>query len=88
MNKTHQRSLMPIVTNDMRMLMDYLKKHDGLPWRELDGCWPVWTDRVNHRHWTSGKTRAVLRQCLDAGMVVADDSCGWTEYRVADNERF
>jgi hypothetical protein len=55
---------------------------------ELDGCWPVWTDRVNHRHWTADKTRTVLRQCLDAGMVVADDSCGWTEYRVADNERF
>jgi hypothetical protein len=77
-----QHTLMPVITADMRMLMDHLIKHDGLRLVELDGCWPVWTDRANHRHWTADKTRNVLRQCRDAGMVVADDSCGWTEYMV------
>jgi hypothetical protein len=83
MNKAQQRPLLPLVTADMRRLLAHLERHDGLRLVELDGCWPVWTDRVNHRHWTADKTRTVLRQCRDAGMLVLENTGIGTEYRVA-----
>ncbi len=73
MSRARRASLVPIITADMRRLVDHLTEHDGLPQRQLLTCFPVWTDRANHKHWTERKTLDVLRQCLAAGVVVGDN---------------